>query len=469
MQEENSTEETIEKTKKKMKVSFRWFFRSLWDLTVDTFSVRHDADIEGTVETIKKDVEFRGHNVWILIFSILIASIGLNVNSVAVIIGAMLISPLMGPILGIGYGLGTNDIDTLIISIKNTFVAVLVSIVTSYLYFKFSPFTEEQPELLSRTKPQLLDVLVSIFGGLAGIIANSRKERTNVIPGVAIATALMPPLCTAGYGLAIGNYEYFLGAFYLFLLNAAGITVTTLLVVKYMRFPLVHFIDPSRERKVKWFVAFFWILLVVPSCFMFYNILNETIFKRKAKNFVNNEIKYEKTYLVKDNYEYHIDSISVINLYFYGEILDSAIEVNLNDRLKSYGLESSSLIIHQDEDNSEEFQEKLKNVQSNYDYLFDETTAAIEFQNDKIAEIQSKMVNRRDSISLIKLDKECKILFPQITQLAYSEMEYLINYDSTIIVPTFYIQKKKRSTLDDKKLRKWLKERSERDTINLIY
>ena len=195
------------------------------------------------------------------------------------------------------------------------------------------------------------------------------RKGTNVIPGVAIATALMPPLCTAGYGLAIGNYEYFGGAFYLFLLNAAGISVTTLLVVKYMRFPLVHFIDPITEKKVKWFVACFWILLIVPSGFMFYNIINEAIFKRNVSEYITHELQFEKTYLVKQDYSFKTDSASQLNLYFYGEILDSTVVNGLENKLKGYNLEDVNLIVHQDRNNSKEFQEKLKNVQTNYDFF----------------------------------------------------------------------------------------------------
>jgi uncharacterized hydrophobic protein (TIGR00271 family) len=196
---------------------FGHFWIALKRLYNHIFGFEEGTDILSTIEGIKRDIVFRGHTAWILIFSILIASIGLNVNSTAVIIGAMLISPLMGPILGVGLSIGIFDFNTFVKSLKNFGIAILISLITSTLYFIITPLDIEQSEILARTKPTLLDVLVALFGGFAGIIAGSRKEKSNVIPGVAIATALMPPLCTAGYGLANLKFDYFLGAFYLFL------------------------------------------------------------------------------------------------------------------------------------------------------------------------------------------------------------------------------------------------------------
>ncbi|WP_346860462.1 DUF389 domain-containing protein [uncultured Draconibacterium sp.] len=215
-------------------VAIRRFLRSV-------LSINDGTDIPATIEGIKRDIGFRGPTAWILIFSIFIASIGLNINSTAVIIGAMLISPLMGPILGIGLSIGTNDFETLVRSLKNLGIAVSIALFTSTLYFIITPLTIEQSELLARTKPTILDVMVALFGGFAGILAGSRKEKTNVIPGVAIATALMPPLCTAGYGLATLKLSYFFGAFYLFFINSVFISLATFLVVRYLKFPWFPF------------------------------------------------------------------------------------------------------------------------------------------------------------------------------------------------------------------------------------
>lgn len=242
-------------------------------LAIGRFKIIDLADPEQTISGIKKDIEFRGFNLWILVFSIIICSIGLNVDSAAVVIGAMLISPLMGPIMGIGLGLGTNDAATFKSALGNLAIAAGIAILTSALYFAFSPINEASSELLSRTQPTLLDVVVALFGGLAGILAGSRKEKSNVIPGVAIATALMPPLCTAGYGVANGEWNFLAGGFYLFLINTALIALATWMVVRYLRFPLLHYVEPALERRYKRLSAILFLALLGPSGYIFYNIV----------------------------------------------------------------------------------------------------------------------------------------------------------------------------------------------------
>ena len=193
------------------------FLREYLDLRKDK-----DNELE-TIDSIRKGVEFKGANLWILIFAIFMASLGLNVNSTAVIIGAMLISPLMGPIMGVGLSVGMNDFELMKRSLKSFLITTAFSVTTATVYFLFTPIAEAQSELLARTSPTIYDVFIALFGGLAGVVALSTKEKGNVIPGVAIATALMPPLCTAGYGLASGNLIYFLGAFYLYFINSVFI------------------------------------------------------------------------------------------------------------------------------------------------------------------------------------------------------------------------------------------------------
>ena len=205
---------------------------------------------EDTVEAIRKGIVFRGTNLWVLIFATFIASLGLNTNSTAVIIGAMLISPLMGPIMGIGLGVGINDFELIKKAFRNLLIATIFSVLTSTLYFLLSPLNEARSELLARTTPTIYDVLIAFFGGMAGIVASSTKLKGNVIPGVAIATALMPPLCTAGFGLASGNLSYFFGAFYLFTINSVFIAVATTLGVRLMHFSKKKFMDKEREKKV---------------------------------------------------------------------------------------------------------------------------------------------------------------------------------------------------------------------------
>ena len=212
------------------------------------FRLDLDFDLDGTEEILRKGTNFTGSNAWVLFFAILICSVGLNMNSTAVVIGAMLISPLMGPIMGVGLSLGIQDLTLFKASLKSLISMVLISVLASALYFALTPLQAASSELLARTQPTIYDVLIAAFGGATGIVAGSRKDRGNAIPGVAIATALMPPLCTAGYGLGTGQFNYFLGAFFLFLINTVFIGLATLLFVKYLRFPLREFVDSRTEN-----------------------------------------------------------------------------------------------------------------------------------------------------------------------------------------------------------------------------
>jgi uncharacterized hydrophobic protein (TIGR00271 family) len=270
-------------------------------LVIDRLQIRDLSEPEATIEGIKKDIEFRGFNVWILVFSIVIASIGLNVDSTAVVIGAMLISPLMGPIMGFGLGVGINDAATVRKSLVNLGVATGIAVASSALYFLISPIDEAGSELFARTNPTFLDVLVALFGGLTGILAGSRKEKSNVIPGVAIATALMPPLCTAGFGLANGMWEYFFGAFYLFLINAILIATSTTLVVRYLKFPLTSFVDPETEQRYKRYFAIALLALVIPSGWIFYKTVSETVVTSRINSFVQEHAKFPGTEVVKSD------------------------------------------------------------------------------------------------------------------------------------------------------------------------
>ena len=224
-------------------------FRDVTTHLKGIFNIYDDTDWKGATDDIKEGIHYRGANLWTLIFAILIASVGLNVNSTAVVIGAMLISPLMGPILGIGLSLGTNDIGLFKDAGRNLMIALVISVLTSALYFWLTPLHEAQSELLARTRPTIFDVLIATFGGLIGVIVSTREGYSNAVPGVAIATALMPPLCTAGYGLASANWEYFFGAIYLFLINGIFIALATGVVVKYfLHFPMKTYIDEKKEK-----------------------------------------------------------------------------------------------------------------------------------------------------------------------------------------------------------------------------
>ena len=237
------------------------------------------------LENIKSNISFRGSNLWILACAIVIASVGLNVNSTAVIIGAMLISPLMSPIVGAGFALAIYDFELLKKSGKNLLIATIVSLVVASIYFFISPFKETQSELLARTSPNIYDVLIAFFGGLVGVIALTRVEKGNPIPGVAIATALMPPLCTAGYGLAIGNFSYFFGAFYLYSINCFFICISTFLIVKYLKYEPVRSLNPKFEKQIRYGITSLILIMIIPSFYLAYNLLNEKKYAQKVEQF----------------------------------------------------------------------------------------------------------------------------------------------------------------------------------------
>ena len=287
--------------------SFKVMFVAVWRKFKSLLIIHDDTDIEATIASIQRSVEFRGVNLWILFFAIIIASIGLNVNSTAVIIGAMLISPLMGPINGIGLAVGTFDMKLLQRSIRNLGIMVVISLLASTVYFVLSPLSDAQSELLARTRPTIFDVLIATFGGLAGIVAASRKEQPfTVISGVAIATALMPPLCTAGFGLATLQFKYFFGAFYLFFINSFFIALATFLMVRYLKFPISKFVDPRREKIVKRSIMFFTILVMVPSLFTAISVVKESAFNSQAIKFVND---LQKNDILKDSQIISYDKI----------------------------------------------------------------------------------------------------------------------------------------------------------------
>lgn len=248
-----------------------------------------EEDQARVLENVKSNVSFRGSNLWILACAIVVACVGLNVNSTAVIIGAMLISPLMGPIVGAGFALGTFDFDLLKKSGKNLFVATIVSLLVATTYFYLSPFKETQSELLARTSPNIYDVMIAFFGGLVGVIAITRVEKGNPIPGVAIATALMPPLCTSGYGLAVGNYSYFFGAFYLYIINCFFICISTFFIVKYLKYQPLTLLKSSLDKKIRYGISALIIIMLVPSFYLAYTLFQEKKYNQKVEQFINTE------------------------------------------------------------------------------------------------------------------------------------------------------------------------------------
>ena len=287
--------------------------QTLWQIIKRYFNVLPYKDGEKyVIKQITNGINFQGSNLWILIFAVFIASLGLNVNSTAVIIGAMLISPLMGPIIGMGLALGIADLDLFKQSIKNYLVSTFISVVTATIYFTLSPITDAQSELLARTSPTLYDVLIALFGGAAGFLAMSTKGRNNVVPGVAIATALMPPLCTAGYGLAVQNTSYFFGAFYLYFINTVFIAFTTCLGVRFLHFHRKQFINREQMRRVNLYIVSIIIITIIPASYMTWNIIKQSVFENNIENFVTKELNYSGTNILSHQYDLKTKTLHVV-------------------------------------------------------------------------------------------------------------------------------------------------------------
>ena len=319
--------------------------QTLWKTIKRYFNALPDKEHEAeTIEQISSGVSFHGSNLWVLVFAIFIASLGLNVNSTAVIIGAMLISPLMGPIIGMGLAIGIGDLPLLKSSIKNYFVATVISVLTAMIYFLISPLTEAQSELLARTSPTLYDVLIALCGGAAGILALSTRGKGNVLPGVAIATALMPPLCTAGYGLAMGEWSFFFGAFYLYFINTVFIALSTYIGVRMLRFRPKIAVSKERIKVVNRTIIGIVFVTMIPATIMTVRIIRESMLDNNITKFLKHELHYPGTQIVshqKDSEKKQINIVAVGN-----PISASNIEEAQN-KLEQYSLGEYKLQVFQ--------------------------------------------------------------------------------------------------------------------------
>lgn len=464
-----------EKSKQNVKRSFSLFSGSLIQMLKGILEIRLETDFENTTNSIKRDIDFKGHNVWILVFSIFIASIGLNTNSTAAIIGAMLISPLMGPILGVGFSVGTNDLTMLKRSMKSLGVAVTVALITSTIYFSISPLTDADTEILGRTKPTFLDALIALFGGLAGIVAASRKEKSNVIPGVAIATALMPPLCAAGFGLANGKFEYFFGAFYLFLLNSIFISMSTYIIVRYLRFPLVKFIDPIRERKVKRYITLFTLVTLIPSGIIFWNVTKASLFENRAESFLLENIHYSGSSVMNSKINYN-DTVPFIEVYMIGENVPDKVIDGWKRQLQQsqYKLEGTKLRIIQNKDNSAQLAGQITEMRGEIlENLYLENSQKLKDKNEKIAFLESTIMNlKKHEIPLKYLSLELSIEYHDLAKFSFAKAVES-DFKRTDTIPTFMVQWKEGTDVSESiknqvKMARWLKVRLQLDTVRII-
>ena len=432
----------------------------------DRFDLEEGKEDElETIDYISKNVEFKGANLWILIFAIFVASVGLNVNSTAVIIGAMLISPLMGPIMGIGLAAGINDFELLKKSFRNLGVAIFISILTSTLYFYISPISDAQSELLARTEPTVWDVLIALFGGLAGIIAGSRKEKSNAIPGVAIATALMPPLCTAGYGLASGNLYFFFGAFYLFFINSVFISLSTYLIVRFIKYPKKEFIDPKREKRVQTYITVVTLLTLIPSIWLAYEIVRKSFWEEQARRFVQVEFQFDKTLVLSTDFKYSPQKTIEVRL--IGASLSQDEQVQLEKKLNNFGLENTSLKILQNGTGTDI--NLIRNDILNDLYKKNEALLADRDLKIKLHEQENSQNAAIQKLNL-EVTNEDIILYPNLKKFSLGRTIFtdLEKKEVDTLLAAYASFSPKPGTVEVNKFKDWLKIRTKADTVALI-
>ena len=425
--DENSS---FKKSDNSISVNAKGLLSSMLSFFKEILDFRNETDKSATLNSIKNDISIKGPTAWILICSIFVASVGLNANSIPVVIGAMLISPLMGPILGFGLSIAINDLETLKKSVLNFSVMVVLSVFTAYLFFSFFPLREESSELLSRTNPDIRDVLIAFFGGLALIIAKTKKGTiSTVIYGVAIATALMPPLCTVGYGLAIGKFEFASGAMYLFMINTLYIVLATYLIIKLLRFPLIDYVNSKRRRLVSRLVTLTSILMLIPAFYTFIGILYENKFNNSITQFLDFELDGidNKDYLIiNSKIEYDID-----NTIYVFPWKDKISEITFN----SFGLDPISIDVIN----------LLKAKIKKYPHL---SKTSINFNQQKIENDFKEQkrflgeLRRRDSLDLSNKTKEIELLTERLNNLEKIESKNILyrtliedvklNYDQII-------------------------------------
>ena len=425
-----------------------------------------EIDYENASISIRKNIAFKGTNVFILACAIIIASVGLNVNSIPVIIGAMLVSPVMGPILGFGLGLGTEDARLLKDSLKNFGVMVGISIIASSLFFLLSPLSLANPsELLARTNPTVYDVLIALFGGLAGIIEISRKDKGTVISGVAIATALMPPLCTVGYGISIWKGSVIFGALYLFTINSIFIALATFIAVKYFRFPAVES-DEQKIRLNKNAVYIILLIVIVPSILSAISVIKENNFKIHAEKVVaeNKNLgkcfiyDYKTTYSRKD---------SKLELFLAGETLTDEAKKKLYQSAEDYGITRSQIVFHEDATSMRQELSEVEIVKGIYEH----TDQQIKRLNDSISKKEATISDYKSKeIPVEAVSKELFAQYPTITEVSLSRGSSVKSTDDAVTeqLVAFITTNEPMNTELHDRIERWLKVRLNNENIVVI-
>jgi len=439
------------------------------DYLKDHVNMTEDIDHSNANVSIRKNIAFKGPNVFILACAIIIASVGLNVNSIPVIIGAMLISPVMGPILGFGFGLGVRDNRLVKDSLENFGVMVAISIAASALFFILSPLTLENPsELLARTNPTIYDVLIALFGGIAGMLETSRKERGTVISGVAIATALMPPLCTVGYGLSILNWHFVIGALYLFLINSIFISLATLLTVKYLRFPIVMEaeVDGKRQRLSKRAIALILLVMIVPSVFSAIRMVKENNFSIHAEKLVAKNKSIGKSFI----YDYKTNASAkpaTLELYLAGETLTPEFREVLYKDAEEYGITRNQIVFHEDATMTRDILSESDLIKGIYEY----NERQVKALTDSIARLGEQLESLKASeLPVEAIAREMFAQYPSIKSLSLAEGKTATASGASggKLVIAIVSSSDTIGTEMKARLERWLKARLENENITVI-
>jgi len=423
------------------------------------FSIQEGTDKEKTINAISRGVTLQGYNIWILICSAMLVSIGLDTNSTAVIIGAMLISPLMSPILGVGLSIAIHDKELLFRSVRNLTIAVILSLATSVLFFLLTPLRDVTSEIQARTYPTLLDVLIALFGGVAGIVSASRSEKTTAIPGVAIATALMPPLCTAGYGIATAKWSCFLGAFYLFFINAVFISLATFLIAKYLRFHEKEYINKRIQQLYSRWFAVLAIIVILPSIYFLYTVYKGESSKKKLQTLVFDKIQKGGNEILK--WELNTtDSITFVKVYHSGNAINSEEIKSIDSSLQEAGLANYRL--------------KVFRVNLTKDEI---STLSAETAKQVMNEIQLQALKEKpqfdfeDSLKNAHafVGAELRIAFPYIDTVECGILMTLSKNNIRDTLPAFLYKARRNLSADQKnQVYQYLLSRTNKDTIVLL-
>ena len=432
------------------------FFNALPDKTDET----------AIVEQISDGVTFRGANLWVLIFAIFIACLGLNLNSTAVIIGAMLISPLMGPIIGMGLAVGRADLELLKRSLTNYGVSTVISVLTAALYFQLTPLTEAQSELLARTSPTLYDVLIALFGGAAGILALSTGGKGNVIPGVAIATALMPPLCTAGYGLAMGEWSFFFGACYLFFINTVFIALATYVGVRLLQFKPKQFVDKGRLAVVNRYIAVIVVVTMLPAVYMTIQIIRQSVFENHVKQFVKQELNQPGTRILSEQADRETKTLDVVAL---GAALPKEMIEAARQRLADYQLADYQLNVIQGAQSDSLL--LARNNAGTQQSLSGQDQQHLVLQTERVAQLERETADYRRLDALAReIGGEVKAVCPKVESIGLSKITET-PVDSGAVHSYVLAVANSRTPLpatDRDRLAKWLKVRTQADSLRLV-